>query len=644
MAYIRNGGTLTRCPVNLAQPGICNFIDGPAADDDQRPAVAIRSDGYPAYAYYRPGVGALVSFWTGAAFQRDDPVPGCAGGFPSVALGADDVFLVSCLDAGGVDVNFSYEIKAANWQTETALGNGVDVWSTPEMVVHNGVPHIAAYNVTKQEVWYARRLGPNNWEKVLVEAVIAVGSVSISVSPAGRVAVVYMGDVMSAIRYAERAPAGGAFTAHSRVDGGEGGGLPNCFNHATPVRVRFAGDGALHASWATQAVSPLMDRQGLHIARFAQWERPWTLSSESGELATHLLTSLALDGEDTPWTCFYAESPVNPPAIALFARHAGQAPIYLAEDVGLPTSYARGCDIAVAPNGTVGLAFADTVRSKLKYYYLPPGQALFWVGPELRMPGDAADPGEHLALRFDDLGRPAVAYRHGGLGALRYALLDGGQWAYSVPNGGPGAGSYLDLAFDAADGVTPLISYFRTAGGVNAAWVAAWHNGAWQNVQVSGNGAGWDTSIATRVVGGDALVAVSYHNFGNGTAEVVVRDGAGLWQLPREIDPPRVLNPLPRSYGEFTRVAIDAMGKPMVTYRDYVHGQGFVLQTARWSPFAGGRVLPDPPEPRYVACSMEKGGLGTSQAPDAFDNWRVTHKLASSTTLDRFFLNYLSRP
>lgn len=623
-----------------------------APEATQRPAVANMSDELPAIAYFDNdplNLGTFVVKVQGGFFGASEKVPDCDDGQPAIELFPDDRAQVACLHGGAQEVTYAYD-DGMVWQPERVFPDGPpngERWTAVDMTIDPGgfgAQHVVAFNSTLGEVWHAERTAAGGWVRTLVSAdgpAVVYESVSVSVSTGGLVGVALQ--TADQIQYIERIVPGGAFLNRTRVDGGSPPGWGTCDWLEAPVHVRMLSDETVQVAWGTMdSLHNAPPHAAVEIARYTQWDRPPAPSYDTPPLISHPGSSLALDDATDPWTCYYAESSFAPPRIDLHVRYRDDPPMAIGWDVALPAYFNHGCDVAVAADGTVGVLYADNVAGTLRYDARPPGLPVFLPQPNLRhaAAGDPDFAAEHVALAFDANSEAGAAYATGAWPSLlRYAQLVNGAWQYVIPDNRPDVGYYLDLDFDAVDELYPRISYY----GDGAAWVAEWATAVWSVQQASPGNAGYDTSIASRVVAGTEVVAVSYYNFGTGAVEVVQQLPGGGWGPPQEIEGD--------GNGEFTSVAIDAFGFPLVTYRGWQAAPGGTgaLRVARWSPFAGGRIDPAPPVGAYVRCSPQAGGLGTSLAPDDYDNWRVSHK-------EEFFsppqigidedhtLHYLSRP
>jgi hypothetical protein len=653
IGYIRNQANIAWARFDPANPGLAVVDVGPVAASNSRPAIAIRSDGRPAFAYERADVNNQGTWvvsrpllnWTAA--RRVD---NCGGGFPSVALDGANLFRVACLGANGVDVKYVIDQGAA-WVTETALGNGADVWAKPHMLIAGGVARVAAIDRTTNQLWYAERSGANNWQRTLVDQgahLAPVNSVRIAVAPDGTIGIAY--EDFRDVWYVER-PVGGAFTARTALNRGSTSDLPSCAPLIEPVALHMPANGIVQASWSTSdlADSALPNHLPLKIARFAQWARPWTLSYNTGLnpidwFVSNYPTSLAVAVDGTPWACYYKDSSAVAGQIDLFVRQGSQPPLLADANVGLPgNAYARGCDIAVSGSGKVVVVYGDYVAGVTRVLERSaPPNPVWAVRPNLQAAGDPAQAVEHLAVRFDGSEQATIAYSPfiNNNNKLRLAKWNGFFWTYDTPDPRSNVGAYLDITFDASDFSTPLISYYGIppdgAGGfLEGAWFARRTSAspvAWQLTRLSGAGKGYDTSVSSRVVGGSTRYAVSYYDYQNGGIEVATF-----------VSPNWVFDEIePNGLGDFTAVKLDVLGKPMTTYRWSTNAGTNVARVSRWSPYAGGRVLPADPDGTYEKCSFEVGGYGTSLALDVYDNLRVTHKQKQGSTEQTF--KFFTRP
>lgn len=623
-----------------------------------RPTLAIRTaEGDPAFAFERDEAGAMqdgtwfVRWNSGLvppAFTNLEQVQACNLGHPSLALDPqnDDRWRITCLNrVNAVRTDVKYVVRAANINDppeveEPFAGNGCPaptIWSAPDMAFVDGEPIIAAVDVPLMRIWVSRRQGPNTWACSLVTATntVAVSDISIAVLPDPGtndiIGVLHAGNTVggtSAVQYTERSPNG--LWLPRRVDRN---GTSQCAFINRSVDLEYPDQETVVANWTQE--------RALRTSRWTRWERD-DLRGHTRLLNTgqHHAASLALDDNGEPVTCFFLEGPAIPPQapqVDLFMRFGQQAPVLVAANQGMPLDLrARGCDVAVAPDGRTGVLWTDTTNNRLRYVEVVNGVLGFI--DDVKDNGVVVAGNPHLAVAFNAFSLPSLVVSRldaGGVARPWVARRLANMWDFDQLLSPAEGGLYPDITFSAFSGTWERISMFGKHNGDFRAWFISRTGAGWAAAKaVSPPNEGWDTKIATRAIGTIEQLVIAWYDFSGDRARFARLQG-GLF-LGDVSDP----GPLT---GQFVGLDIDAFGQPVFTWRHGVLSAEAVVRTARVSPFET-RVPPALPVKGIERCDLAPGDQGTDLVLDAFDNLRIEHKESEGHNGQEDRLFFLPRP
>lgn len=614
-----------------------------------RPALAIRAtEGDPAFAFERDdpiqGGTWFVRWNEGAqAFTDLEQVQACRGGHPSLALDPqnDDRWRITCLDPVNINrTDVKYVFKDANGNQvpeQVFVGQGCPaptVWAVPDMAFVDGEPVVAAHEATQNEVWFSRRQGPNTWACAQIANAALVFDLSIAVRPhpgtLDIIGVLHSASTngISRLQYLERAPNG--LWSSRRVDRN---GTSECAIINRSVDLEYPDDETVVANWAQQ--------RALHTSRWTRWERD-DLPGHTNLLNTgqNNPTSLALDDNGEPVTCFFLEAPAIPPLppqVDLFMRFGNQAPVLVAADQGMPLDpRARGCDVAVAPDGRAGVLWADSTNNRLRYVEFFNGAP--GVIEDVKDNGVVVAGNPHLAVAFSSANRPSLVMARLDAGGIARPWvgrkLVNGDWDFDQFSSPAEGGLYPDITFSALSGSWERISMFGKHGGNWRAWFITRNSTGWTAAQAaSPPNEGWDTKIATRLNGTAEQLVIAWYDFTGDRARFARLQGGFLGA---------VADPGPLA-GQFVGLDLDAFGQPVFTWRHGPPSAGVVVRTARINPF-NSRLPGNQPTPSFERCDLAPGDQGTDLVLDAFDNLRIEHKESEGHNGQEDRLFFLPRP
>ncbi len=259
----------------------------------------------------------------------------------------------------------------------------------------------------------------------------------------------------------------------------------------------LAPDGAITVSWSfdTGAIT-----NGVAVRRFAggTWA-PATTLSEPGDDAGPAVLGVDADGNVTAaWHLNVGNRAV--PRVARFDATTAtwSAPQAVQMD-GLNARDANGLDVAVLPDGTAVVAYADQqgpTTAILAARYVP---GVGWSAPEtglVEVVPRAAEVIRHLRMAVSPAGHLAVLYGHeqGDVGTARIVRNLGGPWStagWSAPvvfDPVPGSSAYPEaLVADAAGRLTAI--WQRWTGTADRLFATALDASGWSTpVPISGDG------------------------------------------------------------------------------------------------------------------------------------------------------------
>ena len=623
-----------------------------------RPALAIRAtEGDPAFAFERDDLmqgGTWFVRWRSQAPAGFDPpqqVFACNRGHPSLSLDpqSDDRWRIACLNfvnAARTDVQYVVKDANGNQVAEEPFapvpGNGcpaATTWRVPDLAYVDGEPVVAAQDSVAGHIWVSRRQGANAWActQVLTFNAAVVFDLSIAVLPqAGDLDIIgllYSGTSIAGpqvVEYIERA-GNGPWQLPRRIDRN---GASTCALHDRSVDLEYPDQTTAIASWTQEAL--------LRTARWTRFERD-DLRNHTRLLNTgqHQAASLALDGNGEPVTCFFLEGPAIPPQappVDLFVRFGEQAPILVAANQGMPLDLrARGCDVAVAPDGRVGVLWTDTTNNRLRYVERVNG--VFGAIEDVKDNGVVVAGNPHLAVAFNAFSKPSLVVARLDAGGIARPFvarrMTNGDFDFDQLASPAEGGLYPDITFSAFSGTWERISLFGKHDGNFRAWFVTRTSAGWTAAQaVSPPNEGWDTKIATRAIGTTENLIVAWYDF-TGDRARFARLQLGAFQGD-------VADAGPLA-GQFVGLDIDAFGHPVLTWRQGPPSSGVVVRTARFSPFER-RIIPNLPTKGFERCDLAPGDQGTDLVLDAFDNLRIEHKESEGHNGQQDRLFFLTRP
>lgn len=627
-----------------------------------RPAIAVRSDGDPAVVFFADDAGfgpenTYYARWdTGTGVVDVEELDDCTGDWPTLILDPadDDTIYVSCREdkgAGSYDIRYVFgDASTGTFTSEVVFGaSDSDAWAYPAMAMMGSTPVVVAYNVDEQQVWLRRRSGGSWQAPVLMIDDIDLEHLEVDArsdgAGGGRAAVVALTDLEGV--WIDLTVTGGSSTVGDarRLDLEPDAGTA-CEASHTAASVALSADGETSlAGWITNAQATTYGNTRVHTARHVQFDMDDTLDwGHLPDAVPVLATSLALDADGGGWSCYYDESTTSPPEIDLYLKYRDGSPIVVDTDTGYGASaYARGCDVAVAPDGTIGVLWHATEPSG--------GGTVDTLNYRERVAGafgaienlaDGLGPVEnngHLALTFDDWSDAHAVFARDTGTVNPWVGHRGVGWTLDQADTYAG-GTYPDIVYPSGSAYAH-VSYVLT--GLSTVTYAKETAGTpWVYNDLATSTVAFDTSMSTRVVGIDTFIAVGWSNFSKGQVEYAYVDTAHTGGGAATVE---VIDDTSGQM-DFTSIEIESDGEVIATYHKlHPMSSTTTLRVADVRRYSGGRASPAAPVAGRVLCDIAETEAGTDLELDAHDNPRVLHRPdlpSGMSTADG--LQYTTRP
>lgn len=612
-----------------------------------RPSIAIRNqDNEPAAVWYTqpPGelAGTWYARWDGLDVTGWTHLTDCSGDWPTLILDGGDGYHVSCrsqVAADHFDINYVNDSNDDGIPDDEMVFGAADdhEWRYPAMAFLNGYPAIVAYDAdTAKTTLRVKTAG--GWGAPVVLAT-GPGAQHLSIDArsdgagGGTVAVNIMAG--SELWYTEYTLTGGVGSQSPlrRLDlNRDTTGACEGLHHASVVKLPD-GDQAV-ATWFVKTNDHFVGNLPVFSARFTQFRREDTLGWELGiDRGVPEATSIALDADGDGWTCYFGESPDDAAKVDLFVRLRDDLPLRVDQDVGLPSDpRARGCDVAVAPDGRLGVVWADSTLDGIEYRERVGG--VFNVGFSTLIDGiDMVAATGHLALAFDADSTAHVLFKRLTLDDNPWlASRDGGGWDFDQVDTYKG-GEYPDITF-LGESPTPLMSYTLEENGGSVTF-ARRVNGIRVYTDMAVGDLSVDTSISARVIDNTDTVAVGWVNVHANEVQFawVVGGINGVYTLDDS-----------ERGNAYVAIQLDAAGEVAATWRKDIGEGDYALRHSSVRPFSGGRSLPGPPEPKRINCDLREMNAGTDLELDRFDNPRIMHRNDIGISVPNHDLYFFTRP
>jgi len=216
--------------------------------------------------------------------------------------------------------------------------------------------------------------------------------------------------------------------------------------------------------------------------------------------------------------------------------------------------------LALTSAGAPCIAYYDAYNRDLKFAQWTPGG---WMRQVVDGAGDA---GAAVALALDRADRPHLAYyreNNDGAGrSLRHARWIGAQWEITTVAALTSTARFISIALDGAD--WPQISYYDTS--AQDLHYIRWTGDAWEKIQVDRDGdVGAGSSLA---LDGDGHPHISYYVYDTVRGALRYAAWDGIAGHPWAI---QVVDDV-EDVGGYTSLALDGAGRPVISYRDFTHG------------------------------------------------------------------------
>lgn len=631
-------------------PGLPDFFAAP--HKNYAPGLDIRSsDNEPAFTFFdnlAVPQGMYYARWSGGALVANQHLMSCADAHTPLHLRADDRFVVACSDtpaAPSSNVILGFQDGLGFYQEEPVFGAADnDLWTIPDLAIVGDTVVVAAANQTEKEIWIRTKTGAAPWAAPVRLIDFAPGdplfgslAVAAREQDGGLLIGVHAmsgGSVVGApgrLFYSERRPDGSIPTV-ARVDLNEEG-----FGATCGVIGETGGNVDLFLPNADDAWLNWFNFQGaepVNTSRFTSFrredQRTFTNTNNLSSMPYQTAT-LALDGEGDNWRCFYDESPLGAPKIAVFIQHRDDAPILVEDDTSAaPNPFARGCDLAVDDDGDVHVVWNNATTDNLRSTFFD-GVA-FSAFIDLKDTHGFVPATGHVAITVSHDGRTSTVYQRPIAGNNRACVLDTLDQIFYTTTCFPqnAAGAFPDISQLGPWGYARGLVY--NAGGTVRVAITNAFPGGWVDEHVV-NDNGFDFGIAGRQTSAGSRLMVVWTRFGAGQGvHIAERVGLGMWNLG-QVEAASV---------EFTNIELDTTLHAAISWKEIQPGGG-TLRMATWEKWGGGRIPPAAPVGAYIKCDINDSEFGNALELDKNGNIRLSHRTAFGTAPNNE-LNYISRP
>ena len=368
------------------------------------------------------------------------------GLYARIAIGSDGIEQIAYFDQTGGDLRYAVRLRDGGWRLELIDTTGVTGVGCDLALGPDGAPMITYANRSNHFLKFASR-SDGRWQVQNLDSAGTVGDrTAIAVDRLGTVHIAYVRTDNATLRYLYQ-PLNGAWSSAQTIT-----------SSGSPA-FSLAADGS--------GIPKVAYRTGTDVKFVDRNNSAGTWNSEQQVSANADLPALSLDGEGRPYIVHLVNGTFKFLKVSTRVAATGS---WIPQTVDSTTSDVIGNpDIAVQPDGSLGVSYRDTTTHVLKYATNRSG---VWK-PETVFQG--GNSGLECTLGLDRQGNPATAYYDSSFTGLRLstsgirllAPLGEEQWAWGTTQAIRWAGSGpvdVELSTDGGNTYAPLVT--NISGGV----------------------------------------------------------------------------------------------------------------------------------------------------------------------------------
>lgn len=306
-----------------------------------------------------------------------------------------------------------------------------------------GNPHISYYDVTNQDLKYARWSG-DSWQIQTVDSTGNVGwYTSLALDSNSRPHISYSDATNKTLKYAYWTGSSWQIQTVDSVNG------------STPTSLALDSSNRPHISYNLVSSFPSSNQLKYAVWTGSAWNLQ-TVDSNIGNLGSG--SSIALDNSGNPHISYEYSNFVQPSTFVrrlYYARWTGTS--WQTSTVDSTGSVGDSCSIDVDSSGNPHISYVDLSNTNLKYAR--------WTGSSwlIQVVSGVGNWPEGTSIAVDNGGTPHISFYDSENSVLKYARWTGSVWQIQTVDSVGNVGMYSSLTLDSAG--NPRISYYDSDNG-----------------------------------------------------------------------------------------------------------------------------------------------------------------------------------